>query len=34
VTGYLPEAGDLVWINFDPQAGRAQAKNRPALAPI
>jgi mRNA interferase MazF len=28
---YLPEAGDLVWINFDPQAGREQAKNRPAL---
>lgn len=28
---YLPEAGDLVWVNFDPQAGREQAKNRPAL---
>lgn len=28
---YLPEAGDLVWINFDAQAGREQAKNRPAL---
>jgi mRNA interferase MazF len=31
VTTYLPEAGDLVWVNFDPQAGREQAKNRPAL---
>jgi mRNA interferase MazF len=28
---YLPERGDLAWINFDPQAGREQAKNRPAL---
>lgn len=28
---YLPDQGDLAWINFDPQAGREQAKNRPAL---
>jgi mRNA interferase MazF len=28
---YLPERGDLAWINFDPQAGREQAKSRPAL---
>jgi mRNA interferase MazF len=28
---YLPEQGDLAWINFDPQVGREQAKNRPAL---
>ncbi len=28
---YLPEQGDLAWINFDPQAGREQAKNRLAL---
>jgi mRNA interferase MazF len=28
---YLPEAGDLVWVNFDPQAGREPARNRPAL---
>jgi mRNA interferase MazF len=28
---YLPERGDLAWVNFDPQAGREQAKNRPAL---
>ena len=29
--GYVPDAGDLVWINFDPQAGRKQAGRRPAL---
>jgi mRNA interferase MazF len=28
---YLPDQGDLAWINFDPQAAREQAKNRPAL---
>ncbi len=28
---YVPEAGDLAWVNVDPQAGREQAKNRPAL---
>jgi mRNA interferase MazF len=28
---YVPEAGDLVWMNFDPQAGREQAKHRPAV---
>ena len=28
---YVPEQGDLAWINFDAQAGREQAKNRPAL---
>lgn len=28
---YLPEQGDLAWINFDPQAGREQTKNRPGL---
>jgi mRNA interferase MazF len=31
VTAYLPEAGDLIWVNFDPQTGREQAKNRPAV---
>jgi mRNA interferase MazF len=31
VTAYVPEAGDLVWINFDPQPGREQAKKRPPL---
>jgi mRNA interferase MazF len=28
---YVPEAGDIVWINFDPQAGHEQAKHRPAV---
>ena len=28
---YVPEAGDIVWLEFDPQAGREQAGRRPAL---
>jgi mRNA interferase MazF len=28
---YIPQAGDIVWMDFDPQAGREQAKRRPAL---
>ncbi len=28
---YIPRAGDIVWLDFDPQAGREQAKRRPAL---
>src|SRR5579859_3829674 len=28
---YVPETRDLVWLNFDPQAGREQAGRRPAL---
>lgn len=27
----MPDRGDLVWINFDPQAGHEQAGRRPAL---
>ena len=27
----VPEAGDVVFVNFDPQVGREQAKRRPAL---
>jgi mRNA interferase MazF len=27
----LPEAGDLVWLDFDPQAGHEQAGQRPVL---
>ena len=29
--GYVPDAGDLIWLTFDPQAGREQAGCRPAL---
>ncbi|HET9180130.1 MAG TPA: endoribonuclease MazF [Terriglobia bacterium] len=29
--GYVPDAGDLIWLTFDPQAGREQAGRRPAL---
>jgi mRNA interferase MazF len=28
---YIPEAGDVVWLRFDPQARREQAGHRPAL---
>jgi mRNA interferase MazF len=28
---HVPEAGDLVWLTFDPQAGREQVGRRPAL---
>jgi len=28
---YTPEAGDIVWIDFDRQAGHEQAKHRPAV---
>ena len=31
VTRYVPEAGDVVWLDFDPKSGREQAKRRPAL---
>ena len=27
----VPERGDVVWLNFTPQAGREQAGRRPAL---
>ena len=29
--GYVPDAGDVVWLEFDPQAGHEQAGRRPAL---
>ena len=28
---YVPARGDLVWLDFDPQAGREQSGRRPAL---
>lgn len=28
---YIPEAGDIVWIDFDPQKGNEIQKRRPAL---
>jgi mRNA interferase MazF len=31
VKPYIPRAGDIIWLDFDPQAGREQAKRRPAL---
>ena len=31
VARYIPRAGDIIWIDFDPQLGREQAKRRPAL---
>jgi mRNA interferase MazF len=29
---YVPERGDLVWLDFEPHAGHEQAGRRPALA--
>jgi mRNA interferase MazF len=29
--GYVPEADDVVWLEFDPQAGHEQSGHRPAL---
>jgi mRNA interferase MazF len=28
---YVPDRGDIVWLNFTPQAGHEQAGHRPAL---
>ena len=28
---YIPERGDIVWLNFDPQAGHEQRGKRPAI---
>ncbi len=29
--GYVPERGDVVWLNFTPRVGHEQAGRRPAL---
>ncbi len=31
VTPYVPGTGDIVFLEFDPQVGREQAKRHPAL---
>jgi len=28
---YIPDTGDIVWLNFTPQTGREQAGRRPAV---
>jgi mRNA interferase MazF len=30
-TSYVPDFGDIVWINMNPQAGQEQAGRRPAM---
>ncbi len=30
-TSAAPERGDIIWINFDPQAGHEQGGHRPAV---
>ena len=30
-SNYIPEKGDLVWLDFDPQAGHEQKGRRPAI---
>lgn len=29
--GYIPQKGDLIWLDFSPQSGREQRGRRPAL---
>jgi len=31
VAGYVPQSGDILWLDFKPQAGREQGRRRPAL---
>ena len=31
MSNYIPERGDLVWIDMNPQAGHEQAGRRPAI---
>jgi mRNA interferase MazF len=30
-SNYIPERGDAIWLDFDPQTGREQAGRRPAI---
>lgn len=30
-SSYIPERGDVVWVNFSPQHGHEQAQGRPAI---
>ncbi len=30
-SGYIPDRGDIVWLQFNPQAGHEQSGRRPAL---
>lgn len=31
VNPYVPDRGDIIWIDFNPQSGHEQAERRPAL---
>lgn len=31
VKAYIPDSGDIVWLNFSPQAGHEQAGHRPGV---
>jgi mRNA interferase MazF len=31
MAAYVPDAGDIVWLQFSPQAGHEQAGHRPAV---
>lgn len=30
-TAYVPQRGDLIWLNFDPRTGHEQSGQRPAI---
>ena len=30
-TAYVPQRGDLIWLNFDPRTGHKQSGQRPAI---
>jgi len=31
MAAYVPDAGDIVWLDFSPQTGHEQAGHRPAV---